>query len=89
MRPGCVAAIFCAVYTASRRRAPTRTPNVRLEVQSSFPQIPHVAVTKAICDTHSLSATRLKCIKSTDNMTPYTRVTYLKAQSSIVNWCAV
>ena len=86
---GGVAAIFCAVYSASRRRAPTRTPSVRLAVQSSFQQIPCVAATEAVCGTHSLRATRLKLIESTNEMKPYARVTFLKARSSVVNWCAI
>ena len=72
---GDVAAIFYAVYTASQQCAPTWTPSVCLAVQSSFQQIPHVAVTEAVCGTHSLRATRISCIERTDNIKPYARVT--------------
>ena len=71
------AAIFCPVYTTSQHCTPMQTPNVCLAVQSSFQQILHVAVTKAVCSTHWMCFTRIRCIERTDNMKLYTQVTYL------------
>ena len=60
-----------------------------LQCESSYRQIPCVAVTKAACGTHSPRATRLKLIEITDDMKPYAQVTYIKARSCLVNWCAI
>ena len=72
-----VAAIFDVVYSASWCCAPTWTPSVHLAVQSSFQQILRVAETKAVCGTHWMCFTRIRCIERTENMKPYARVTYL------------
>ena len=37
-------------------------------MQSSFPQILHVAVTEAVCSTHRLCTMCIRCIERTDNM---------------------
>ena len=81
-----MAAIFPAVYSASQRRAPTRIPSVHLAVQSSFPQIPFVAVTEAARGTHNPHATCLKLIESTSEIKPYAGLQYIKARSCRVNW---
>ena len=81
--------IFCAVYSALQCHTLMGTPNVGLAVQSSFQQILHVAVKKAVCNTHRPRATHLWCIKRTDNMKPYAQVKYLNTWLSLVNWCAI
>ena len=66
-----------------------QTPSVRLTVQCSFQQIPHMTVTEAVLGSSSPRAMCLRCIKRTDNMKPYAQATWLKAQLSLVNWCAI
>ena len=84
-----VAAVFCTVYYASWRCAPMLTPSVHLAVWSSFQQSLYMGVTEAVCGTHIPRTMRIRPSKRTDNMKPYARVTHLKAQLSLVNWCAI
>ena len=78
-----VAAIFCTLYFASWRRAPTWTPSVNLAVWSSFRQIPCVAaVTEAARGTHirALRASTLSKVRTT-----WTLRTTKTHQSSLVS----
>ena len=84
-----VAAIFYAVYYTLCICVPTWTPSVHLRVQSLACHILLVFVTEAVCSIHTPRTTRLRCIKRMDNVKPYTRVTYLKARLSLVNWYAI
>ena len=85
----CVAAIFRVVHSASRRRAPMQTPSAHLGLQSSSRQSPFVAVTDAVCGTHSLRVTRFRRIEETDDMKRYARTTYIRARSCLVNRCII
>ena len=45
-----------------------------------------MAVTEAVCSTHSLRVTRLNLAETTDDTKHYARVTYIRACSRLVNF---